>query len=139
MAKFEMMLPKEIIEDFKYIHDNSEKIFGDMTKAGARVVMQNIQVNIPDSFKGSDIMSCLKMTRTYRTPTDGGINTKVGFYGYFINKKNIITPAPLVVNVFEYGSSKFTKKPFVRKSFNKGQIEKAMLEAQKNTSGGILK
>jgi hypothetical protein len=75
-------------------------------------------------------MKCLKITKTYKTPTDEGINTKVAFYGYFINSKGKEVPAPLVVNVFEYGQSGKKKKPFIRKSFNKKDIEKAMLEVQ---------
>ena len=83
-------------------------------------------------------MRCIKTTKTYRTPSDDGIATKVIISGYFKNKNGVKTPAPLVANVFEYGSSKFTKKPFLRKSFQKSQIEKAMLKAQKELSGGLL-
>ena len=140
MARFEMQLPDEIMKDFQKIYQNSEQIFGEMTKAGAEVAMSNIKANVPASFRDSNIMSCLKMTKTYKTPSDDGINTKVGFYGYFLNKNGVRTPAPLVANVFEYGRSNapFPKKPFLRKSFNKGKIEKAMLEAQKRASGGLL-
>lgn len=138
MAKFEMELPDEVLKDFQNIYDNCEKIFGEMTKAGAEIVLKNIKKNVPPSFNDSEIMRCLKITKTYKTPTDDGINTKVGFYGYFQNSKGEIVPAPLVANVFEYGSSKFSKRPFLRKSFNKGQIEKAMLQAQKKASGGLL-
>ena len=111
-----------------------------MTKAGAEVAMQNIKASLPNGIKDSKMMSCLKMTKTYKTPSDEGINTKVGFYGYFINKDGVRTPAPLVANVFEYGRSNapFPKQPFLRKSFSKGKIEKAMLEAQKRLSGGLL-
>ena len=138
MARFEMQLPTEIMKDIQKIYDNSEEIFGEMTKAGAEVALQNIRANVPDSFKDSNIMSCLKITRVYRTPSDDGINTKVGFYGYFINKNGVRTPAPLVANVFEYGSTKFVKRPFLRRSFSKAKIERAMLEAQKRASGGLL-
>ena len=138
MAKFELELPKEIMDDFKKIYDNSDKIFGAMTKAGAEVVMNNIRTNAPQSFKHSKIMQCLKITRTYKTPSDDGINNKVGFYGYFENENGVVTPAPLVANVFEYGSTKFQKQPFLRKSFRKAQIEQAMLKAQKIASGGLL-
>lgn len=140
MARFELQLPEEIMRDIQYINDNSENIFGKMTEAGANVVLQNIRANVPASFKDSNIMSCLKLTRVYKTPSDDGINTKVGFYGYFINKKNVKTPAPLVANVYEYGRSNapFKKHPFLRKSFNKGQIESAMLKAQSEASGGLL-
>lgn len=138
MAKFNMELPKDIMDDFKKIYDDSDKIFGAMTKAGAEVAMKNIKANVPASFKDSKIMDCLKITKTYKTPSDDGINNKVGFYGYFENHNGVVTPAPLVANVFEYGSTKFQKQPFLRKSFRKAQIEKAMLKAQKEASGGLL-
>lgn len=138
MARFEMQLPTQIMKDFKQIYDNADEIFGAMTEAGAEVVMNNIKANVPDSFRGSNIMKCLKITRVYKTPTDDGINTKVGFYGYFENRNGETVPAPLVANVFEYGSTKAEKRPFLRKSFRKAQIEKAMLKAQKEASGGIL-
>ena len=140
MARFEMQLPSEIMKDFQKIYQNSEEIFGEMTKAGAEVAMSNIRANVPASFRSSNIMNCLRMTRTYKTPSDDGINTKVGFYGYFENSNKQIVPAPLVANVFEYGRSNapFPKQPFLRKSFRKGEIEKAMLEAQKRASGGLL-
>ena len=138
MAKFMLELPDAVMKDFKKIHDNTEDIFGAMTEAGAKVVVKNIQANVPESFKRSKIMDCLRRTRIYKTPSDDGINTKVAFYGYFEKHNGVVTPAPLVANVFEYGSSKFKKQPFLRKSFNKRQIQKAMLEAQKEASGGLL-
>lgn len=140
MARFEMQLPDEIMKDVQRLNDNYEAIFGGMTKAGAEVAMQNIVASVPAGIRESNMMSCLKITRTYRTPSDDGINTKVGFYGYFINKDGVLTPAPLVANVFEYGRSNapFPKQPFLRKSFSKGRIEKAMLDAQRTLSGGLL-
>lgn len=138
MAKFVMELPEDILKDFQKINSESEKILGEMTKAGAEVVMNNIKANAPASIKSSEMMNCLEMTKTYRTPSDGGINTKVGFYGYFKNKNGVETPAPLVANVFEFGKSGFRKKPFLRRSFRKAEIEKAMLDAQKRASGGLL-
>ena len=138
MAKFVMELPKEIMQDIEYINKNSDKIFGEMTKAGAEVTVRNVKTNIPKGFADSEIMNCLKITKVYKTPSDDGINTKVAFYGYFTNKNGVKTPAPLVANVYEYGSSKFAKRPFFRRSFNKAQIEQAMLQAQKQYSKGIL-
>ena len=138
MARFELQLPEGLMKDFQKLYNDADKIFGAMTEAGADVVMANVRNNVPASFRGSNIMSCLRKTRVYRTPTDDGINTKVGFHGYFVNRDGKREPAPLVVNVFEYGSSKFPKKPFFRKSFRKDQIEKAMLETQKKLSGGLL-
>ena len=139
MAKFEMVVPNDVLKDLDYLTNNSEKIFGEMTKAGAEVVYQNVKSNVPSTFKNSKIMDCLTITKIYKTPTDDGINTKVAFYGYFENKNHKIVPAPLVCNVIEYGSTTVSKKPFMRRSFKKAQIEKAMLEAQKNLSKGLLK
>lgn len=140
MAKFKMELPKDIIEQIQKVDANCEKIFGEMTKAGAEVVMQNIKSNAPNGIRNSEMMKCLIMTDIYKTPSDDGINTKVAFYGYFINENGVRTPAPLVGNVFEYGRSglKFPKQPFMRQSFNAGQIEKAMLKKQRELSGGLL-
>ena len=131
MARFEMELPNDLIKEFQTLEQNTEQMMGEMTQAGADVAKDNIIKNVPSSFKGSNIMKCLRITKVYRTPSDGGINTKVGFYGYFKNHLGIKTPAPLVANVFEHGSTKVSKQPFLRKSFNKNQIEKAMLEIQK--------
>lgn len=140
MAKYEMSLPDEIIKDFQQIYDDYEDIAGAMTKAGAEVVYNNVKANMPDGIRNSDMAGCLRTTRVYKTPSDDGIAVKVGFYGYFINENGQRTPAPLVANVFEYGRSgyKFPKQPFFRKSFRNAQIEKAMLEAQKKASGGLL-
>ena len=138
MANFRAVLPDDVIKEFKKVYDNTDEIFGEMTKAGAKTVKSNLIANVPSSWKNSKIMNCLQITKVYKTPSDGGINTKVGFYGYFINHNGVKTPAPLVANVFEYGSSKFSKQPFLRKSFREKQIEMAMLEAQKKASGGLL-
>lgn len=130
MAKFEMELPTDLIKELSTIEQNTEKMMGEMTKAGADVVYNNIKANVPASFRASNIMSCLKETKTYKTPSDDGINTKVAFYGYFMNHLGKKTPAPLVANVFEHGTSKVQKHPFIRKSFKKSQIEDAMLRVQ---------
>ena len=137
---FNLELPTEIMRDMQRMYDNADEIFGEMTKAGAEVVNHNIIANVPQSIKDSKMMDCLKVTKVYKTPSDDGINTKVGFYGYFENKDGKIVPAPLVANVFEYGrsSAPFPKHPFLRKSFKKKEIEEAMLEAQKRASGGLL-
>lgn len=140
MAKFELELPNEIIKQISDIYDNSEEIFGEMTRAGADVVNLNIEANVPQSIRDSKMMNCLKITKTYKTPSDDGINTKIGFYGYFENKDGKIVPAPLVANVFEYGrsSAPFPKHPFLRKSFKRKEIEEAMLKAQSRATGGLL-
>ena len=131
MARYEMELPTELLSVFTTLEKNENKMLKEMTKAGANVVLKNIKSNVPSSFHGSNIMKCLKVTKAYETPSDGGINTKVAFYGYFVNKKGKTVPAPLVCNVFEFGRSNRQKRPFLRKSFNDAEIEKAMLKVQK--------
>lgn len=145
MAQFELELPTEVMNDFKKIHDNYEKIFGGMTKAGAQVVLNNVRANLPPSLKSSLFARNVGLTRTYKTPSDNGINTKVIIDGYFYTKPNKShkvrkVPAPLVANMFEYGSSKknYPKQPFLRKSFKKAQLEKVMFDEQKRLSGGLL-
>lgn len=138
MAKFEYKLPNEVIKSLEKIYKNSDKIFGGMTQAGAKVVLENVKSNVPASWRKSKIMNNIGITKVYKTPTDGGINTKVIISGYFINSRGKVTPAPLVANVFEYGSTKFQKRPFFRRSFKKMEIEAAMLKAQKELSGGEL-
>lgn len=137
---FKVQLPTEIMRDIQKVYDNTDEILGAMTQAGAKVVESNIEANIPDGIRQSKMMDCLKVTQTYTTPSDGGINTKVGFYGYFQNEEGKTVPAPLVANVFEYGRSNlpFPKHPFLRKSFRKKEIEEAMLVAQSEASGGLL-
>lgn len=135
MAKFKVELPNDLIKEFEKLNKNTEEMMARMTEAGAGVVRQNVINNVPKSFKKSNIMKCLKTTKVYKTPSDDGINTKVGFYGYFENSKGKTVPAPLVANVFEYGSSKVKKQPFMRKSFKKAEITKAMLKAQERFLG----
>jgi hypothetical protein len=134
MARFEKQLPKEILKDFELVYNNVDKMLGDMTRAGAEVAMNNIKANMPPALKdNSEIMGSLRLTKTYKTPSDDGINTQAMFNGYFINKDGKKTPIPLVVNMFEFGSRsrEYPKHPFFRKSFRKGPIEKAMLDVQK--------
>ena len=132
MARFKNALPTDLIKEFESLNMNTEKMLGDMTKAGAEVAHSNIKANAPSEIKDSEIMDHLTVSKTYKTPSDDGINNKVLFSGYFINKNGKKTPVPLVINMFEYGSSirKYPKKPFFRKSFRKKQIEEAMLKVQ---------
>jgi len=149
-----VVLPDKEINDFKKIYNNTEKIFGEMTRAGAEVTLRNVKASVPVPKMASHV----KLSRTYRTPSDGAINTKVYFSGYmpfsgnrktfsrrnraggkvYVTDKGV--PADFVAQVYEYGRSNrpFPKKPFFRKSFRKEQIEKAMLQAQKQASGGLL-
>lgn len=127
MAKFKAEIPTELINAFKGLEANTDKMLADMTKAGAEVVANNLQANAPEGLKDK-----IKVTRSYKTPSDGGVNTKVYISGYFTNRNGVRTPAPLVANMFEYGSSKreYPKRPFLRRSFRKNQIEQAMKAVQ---------
>jgi hypothetical protein len=132
LARFETELPNDLIKQFERLDKDTEKMLAEMTEAGARVAYENIKANVPKSWLSSSIMRCLKITRSYKTPSDDGINTKVALYGYFVNKNGERIPAPLVGNVTEYGkrNSKYQKHPFMRKSFRKAEIEKAMQAVQ---------
>lgn len=131
MAKFKQELPNDILKQVEKLEANTEQMLKDMTQAGAEVTYNLIKGNVPRGFEGSAIMNCLKITKAYKT-SDDGIATKIGVYGYFTNKEGRTVPAPLVANMFEYGTSKrkFPKKPFFRKSFKKAQIESAMKAVQ---------
>lgn len=132
MAKFESELPAELMHVFEQLEADTQQMLEEMTQEGAKTVLSNVNSNVPSSFHSSNIMGCLQITRPYETPSDGGINTKVAFYGYFTNEDGRTTPAPLVCNLFEYGrsSSPYPKHPFMRKSFKKGQIEAAMRKVE---------
>lgn len=140
MAKFTADIDENVLKDISYIDKQFDHIFGGMTKAGADVVYKNVIANLPGSLSSSGFAKNVKLSCVYKTPSDDGINTKVMITGYFINKDGRKTPAPLVANMFEYGSSKkqYPKHPFFRKSFKKSQIMKAMEEEQKKLSEGLL-
>lgn len=140
MAKFAIDIDDSVLKDISYIDKQFDHIFGGMTKAGAEVVYKNVISALPEPLRSSGFSSHVKLSKVYKTPSDDGINTKVMITGYFINKDGRKTPAPLVANMFEYGSDKrnYPKQPFFRKSFKKSQIMKAMEEKQKELSGGLL-
>lgn len=135
MATFDEQLPTELMEQFEFLDKNTDTMLKEMTRAGAKKVLANVKANVPPSFHNSGIMKCLKLTRSYNTPSDDGVATKVAFYGYFMNhngKKSHKTPAPLVCNLFEYGrsNSPYPKHPFMRRSFVGSEIEAAMKKVQ---------
>lgn len=147
MARFKQELPNDIIKQVDKLEKNTEKMLEEMTQAGAKVTMQQVKASAP-----SGLGQYVKMTRSYKTPSDDGINTKVIISGYMpfkpprktfsrgnggrLGKQYATTkgvPADFIAILYEYGrsTSPFPKKPFFRKSFKKGQIEKAMEQAQK--------
>lgn len=145
MAKFKAELPNDLLKEFQKLEQNTEKMMGEMTKAGAEVVLNNVKSSVPLS----EMASYVRLTKTYKTPTDEGINTKVYFTGYipfsdpkrkyFSRKSGKNTyrttegvPVDFLAKVYEYGrsSAPFPKKPFFRKAFKKSQISSAMEKVQ---------
>lgn len=132
MATFEEQLPTELMKQFDFLDKNTDTMLKEMTREGAKKVLANVKANVPQSFTKSGIMKCLKLTRSYKTPSDDGVATKVAFYGYFTNEDGKRTPAPLVCNLFEYGrsNSPYPRHPFMRRSFVSSEIESAMKKVQ---------
>ena len=163
MAKVLLSLPAGIIKDFERLNKDADKIFGAATKAGAEKVAQNVRSAVPVQ----ELAEHVRISRTYKTPSDDGINTKVYFSGYLSFKGNrtefrrrgrsgskVYTttkgvPAEFVAQTLEYGTTLRTtedgqnrglvlKRPFFRKSFRASQISAIMKRTMKNLSGGLI-
>ena len=132
MAQFVGGLPDDLIKLFTELEINTEQMLGEMVQAGAEVARANVWAKMPRAFADSLSFDNVILTKVYKTPSDDGLNCQAMISGYFINKDGKETPAPLVANMFEYGSSKkeYPRRPFFRSSFNKSQIETAMLKVQ---------
>lgn len=136
MAKFNADLPNDLIKSFEELETNVPMMMGEMCKAGATVVYNNVVKNLGKAFKRTEtLLKGLKVTKVYKTPSDDGINVHIGFYGYNTEKKTKAhpkgVPIPLIAMAREYSTSSGEKAvPFLRKSFAKKDIEKAMLEVQ---------
>ena len=149
MAKFKAELPNELIKDLQKLEQNTEKMLGEMTRAGAETVYDKAVSRMKVAFAHPDeLIEKLKITKTYRTPSDDGINTRVAVYGYIkqgkqYTRKNTYkkstsksytsdgVPAPLVVIQREYGNSRGEKKiPIFRPAFNSSKITQEMLKVQ---------
>ena len=137
MARFELGIPNDLMKVFEGLETNCDEIFGEMVEAGARVVHKNVLANMKKSFKSTkSLEQGLKITKVYKTPSDEGINVHIGFYGYVKGSKPTKRhpngkPIPLIAMAREYGtSSGEAKKPFLRKSFKKAEIEEAMKQVQ---------
>ena len=132
MARFKSELPYDLIKVFEDLETNCDEMFGEMCKAGAKVVYENVMKNMKKVFKSTrSLEKGLKITKVYKTSSDDGINVHIGFYGY--NDEGV--PIPLIAQAREYGTSRNgkdaeQKKPFFRKSFKKKDIEQAMQEVQ---------
>lgn len=141
MAKFVGALPTDLVMQFSKLEGVTQQMFEDMTQAGAEVVLQNVRSRIPDGLRDAITEKNIVITKPYTTPSDGGVNTQIMIVDYFYNRYGIKTPAPLVANMYEYGSSsreKYPRKRFFRACFNRKQIETAMLEVQEKYLNGEL-
>ena len=128
-----MFVPEEIEKQLDKLYNDTPKIFGAMTKAGAQIVADELKATAPHP----DIAANIKLTKIYETPSDGAINTKVLLVG---RTKVSNAPLALVANCFEYGRSNlpFPRKPFLRKAFDPRRIEKVMKDKQREMTGGLL-
>jgi hypothetical protein len=133
MAHYTLETPADVMREFDDLLKNSQHMIDDMVTAGAEVVLANVRQNMPAQLKKHATAQTLHLTRVYTTPSDDGRNCGVWFGGYMQNSKGKKTPIELVANMFEYGSKEreYPKHPFLRKSFHKREIERAMLKAQK--------
>ena len=135
MAKFNAELPNDLMKVFEELETNAPIMMGEMCKAGATVVYDQVVSGLGKAFKSTEsLLKGLKITKVYETPSDDSINVHIGFYGYDgVPTKQYPkgTPIPLEAMAREYGtSSGEKKKPFFRKSFSKKDIEQAMMEVQ---------
>lgn len=139
MARFVGTPPDYLIKRFEHLNVNTEKMLSEMVEAGAEVALKNIKAKMPTNFRDALTDDNFVITRVYKTPSDGGINCQAAIDGYFTNSEGKKTPAPLVANMFEYGSDKrdYPKQPFLRLSFKKGEIEKAMQKVQEKYLKGL--
>lgn len=132
MARFSQEIPSDVLKELADRDRDTPKMMGQMVEAGGNIVIANVRSNLSRSFESTrSLLQGLKLTRVYKTPSDGGTNVKVGFYGYSRTRKSKKypqgVPIPLIASAREYGtSSGETAKPFFRRSFRKGEIDGAM-------------
>lgn len=160
MAKLKLELPTDLIKQFGTLEKNSEEIMGKATKAGAEVAYNNIKKNMSGSFSSSTkskMEAGLKITRTYKSPKKETIGNFVGFYGYIpfsdpnrkffsrkgaggtIYKTDKGVPRDFLAQVAEYGTSKVAKKPFIKKSIKRKEIECAMQKVLDKETEKVIK
>lgn len=132
MAKFVGGTTKELLQQFQKLGVDCEEMLKEMVVAGASVAQDQMTVKMPIGLREALTSENIVLTKPYITPSDDGVNCQVMVTGYFQNRYGKKTPAPLVANMFEYGSTskKYPKASFLRQSFPKKKIEEAMLKVQ---------
>ena len=143
MARFNAEVGNELLKGLEKMDKNASIVFGEMVDRGADVVLRNIRSNMRASFKSTRSLEAgLGKTRVYKTPSDDGVAVKVGFRGYSATRKtkkfNSGVPIPLIAIAREKGTKRGeAKKPFFRKSFNKGAIEAEMKKVEPKLFEGV--
>lgn len=143
MARFDAEIPAELMQGLDNLEKSAPVVFGEMVTAGADTVLRNIRSNMRASFKTTRSLEAgLGKTRVYKTPSDDGVAVKVGFRGYSPTHKtkkfNSGVPIPLIVIAREKGTKRGeARKPFFRKSFNKGAIEAEMKKVEPKLFKGL--
>ncbi len=85
MARFNSELPNDLIKEFEQLDVDTEKMMGEMTHKSAEYVKSEIERRAKTVFKDSNrLLKHLLITRVYKTPSDDGINTKVGFSRIYV-------------------------------------------------------
>ena len=88
MAKFKAELPNDLIKMFQDLEEDSKKIFGEMTQAGAKAVYEGVKRNMKKSFKTTKSLDKgLTISRVQVTSDGDSIQTWIGFYGYDTSKE----------------------------------------------------
>ena len=130
MAKFSAELPTDLIKEFERMDIDSDDMFSDMVDAGLNCIYQNINASMNRAFKSTkSLRKGFVKTKPKRLKRSDGFGGFVGFDGYTDDG----TPIPLIAMAREYGTSRGeAKRPFVRTSVHKGEIESAMLKVQNN-------
>lgn len=136
MAKFNGEIDTDTLKQLQSRDQDANKMMSEMVQAGAEVAIGNVQTNMGRSFSNTrHLLAGLRITRTYRTPSDDGINAKVGFWGTHPTKKDGAgrpVALALIAMAREYGTVRGERAvPFFRRSFNKGAINSAMEGVQR--------
>ena len=69
MATFDLQLPTELMKEFEKLANETDTVFGEMTKAGAKTAYEKVVSNMKRAFKDADeLISKVQITKTYKTP-----------------------------------------------------------------------
>ena len=136
MASFKAELPNDLIKEFDKLESSSDKMIEEMVDAGTNVIYSNVQANMSKTFKSTkSLRKGLRRTKAKNLKGNDGFGGWVGFTGYDETKRTKRypkgVPIPLIAMAREYGTSTGERKrPFLRPSVKKSEIESAMQSVQ---------